>query len=42
MLRNMIAFYDAANGAVERTGASGGQRITYNAIKSRLGDLLYK
>lgn len=43
MLRNMIAFYDAANGAVERTAAGGaGQRVTFNAMKARLGDLLYK
>ncbi len=47
MLRNMIAFYECANEAVERTaaaaaGAGGGGRITYNVIKARLGDLLYK
>lgn len=48
MLRNMIAFYECANDAVERTaaaaaaGGDGGGRITYNVIKARLGDLLYK
>lgn len=50
MLRNMITFYTAANDAVERTasggsgsaGAEGGGRVTYNVIKARLGDLLYK
>lgn len=44
MLRNMIAFYNAANTAVERTSAGGsdGGKITYNVIKNRLGDLIYK
>ena len=44
MLRNMIAFYHGANEAVERTAAGGadGQRITYNVIKNRLSDVLYK
>jgi hypothetical protein len=49
MLRNMIAFYTAANEAVERTAAGGGAgaeagvgKITFNVIKARLGDLLYK
>ena len=50
MLRNMIAFHHAANTAVERTsagvgggsGADGGGKITYNVIKNRLGDLIYK
>ena len=44
MLRNMISFYHMANEAVERTAAGGadGQRITYNVIRNRLGDVLYK
>lgn len=45
MLRNMIAFYEAANSAVERSAASAsgdGQRLTFNVIKNRLGELLYK
>jgi V-type H+-transporting ATPase subunit A len=50
MLRNMIAFHHAANAAVERTsagvgggsGADAGGKITYNVIKNRLGDLIYK
>lgn len=47
MLRNMISFYQLANEAVERTAAGGaggadGQRITFNVIKARLGDVLYK
>ncbi|EFN51013.1 V-type H+ ATPase subunit A [Chlorella variabilis] len=48
MLRNMITFYNAANDAVERTAAAAsaadgsGGKITYNVIKARLGDLLYK
>ena len=45
VLRNMIAFSEAANGCIERTASSGGtdgQKITFNVIKNRLGDLLYK
>jgi V-type H+-transporting ATPase subunit A len=44
MLRNMIAYAECANGAVERTAAGGadGQKITFNVIKNRLGDLIYK
>lgn len=49
MLKNMIAFYEAANLAIERTASSTGReaggeggRITYNVIKNRLGDLIYK
>ena len=44
ILRNMIAFSEAANGAVERTASGGpdGQKITFNVIKNRLGDLIYK
>jgi len=45
ILRNMITFYDIANEVVDRSAAStsgDNQKITYNVIKSRLGDLLYK
>lgn len=44
MLRNMITFYDVANEAIERSAASvsDSQKLTYNVIKNRLGDLLYK
>lgn len=46
MLRNITTFHTLATAAVERTAgapATGdGQRITYNVIKSRLADLLYK
>lgn len=44
MLRNMIAFHNAATGAVERSAASAadGNKLTFNVIKTRLGDLLYK
>jgi V-type H+-transporting ATPase subunit A len=49
MLKNMISFYEAANLAIERTasgreagGGGEGGRITYNVIKNRLGDLIYK
>ena len=42
----MISFYHLANEAVERTAGGGGggdgQRITFNVIKARLGDVLYK
>ena len=44
MLRNITTFHTLATASVERTaGAAGGdQKITYNVIKNRLGDLLYK
>ena len=44
MLRNITTFHTLATAAVERTaGAAGGdQKITYNVIKNRLSDLLYK
>ena len=44
MLKNIIAFHTLANSAVERTAAGGseGQKITFNVIKQRLSDLLYK
>ncbi|KAL6784435.1 ATPVA1 [Auxenochlorella protothecoides x Auxenochlorella symbiontica] len=44
MLRNMIAFHNAANAAVERSAssASDGSKLTFNVIKTRLSDVLYK
>lgn len=44
MLKNMAAFQNMANDAIERTAAGGvdGQKITYNVIKNRMGDILYK
>ena len=45
MLRNITTFHTLATAAVERTAGGGGgdgQKITYNVIKSRLADLLYK
>jgi V-type H+-transporting ATPase subunit A len=44
MLRNITTFHTLATAAVERTAGSGGdrQRVSYNVIKSRLADLLYK
>ena len=44
MLKNIVAFHTLANSAVERTAAGGseGQKITFNVIKQRLSDLLYK
>ena len=41
MLKNMIYFYDVANRAVERT-ASCETKLSYNTIKNRCGQLLYK
>lgn len=44
MMKNIVAFHTLASSAVEKTAAGGadGQKITYNIIKQRLGDLLYK
>mmetsp|Transcript_38480 Transcript_38480/g.95431 ORF Transcript_38480/g.95431 Transcript_38480/m.95431 type:complete len:617 (+) Transcript_38480:79-1929(+) len=42
MLRNMIKFHTLANAAVERTATSEGPKITYNVIKARMGDLMYR
>ena len=44
MLRNITTFHTLATAAVERTAGGGGegQKVTYNVIKSRLADLLYK
>jgi V-type H+-transporting ATPase subunit A len=44
MMRNIAIFHRLATAAVERTagGNAEGQKITYNVIKQRLGDVLYK
>ena len=42
MLRNIIAFHEAATAAVERPAGAEGQKITYNVIKARCADLMYK
>ena len=44
MLKNIVAFHNLAISAVERTAGGGadGQKITFNIIKQRLSDLLYK
>jgi len=44
MLKNIVAFHTLATSAVERTAGGGadGQKITYNIIKQRMGDLMYK
>nr|ABK25861.1 unknown [Picea sitchensis] len=42
MMRNIIHFNTLANQAVERGAGPDGQKITYNIIKQRLGDLIYK
>jgi V-type H+-transporting ATPase subunit A len=42
MLRNILAFHAAANAAVERTAGGEGAKITFNVIKARMGDLMYR
>mmetsp|Transcript_2647 Transcript_2647/g.5850 ORF Transcript_2647/g.5850 Transcript_2647/m.5850 type:complete len:616 (-) Transcript_2647:437-2284(-) len=44
MMRNICTFHRLATAAVEKTasGNSEGQKITFNVIKSRMGDVLYK
>lgn len=44
MMRNIATFHRCATAAIERTAAGNaeGQKITYNVIKQRLGDLMYK
>lgn len=44
MMRNIVTFHRLATAAVEKTaqGSAEGQRVTYNIIKQRLGDVLYK
>lgn len=44
MMRNIVTFHRLATAAVEKTAAgnSEGQKITFNIIKNRLGDVLYK
>ena len=44
MLRSITSFHNLATQAVERTASGGteGHKITFNVIKQRLGDVLYK
>eukprot|EP00245_Coleochaete_scutata_P006772 TRINITY_DN21555_c0_g1_i1.p1 TRINITY_DN21555_c0_g1~~TRINITY_DN21555_c0_g1_i1.p1 ORF type:complete len:621 (-),score=138.38 TRINITY_DN21555_c0_g1_i1:674-2536(-) len=42
MMRNIVHFLTLATTAVERAARADGQKITYNIIKNRLGDLIYK
>ncbi|KAG0623245.1 hypothetical protein M758_3G159100 [Ceratodon purpureus] len=42
MMRNIVHFNTLANQAVERAAGSEGQKITYNIIKQRLSDLIYR
>ena len=44
MVKNMIYFHRRATAAVERTvgAAAEGRRVTFNEIKSNMGDLLYR
>jgi V-type H+-transporting ATPase subunit A len=42
MMRNIVHFSTLANQAVERAAGSEGQKITYNIIKQRLNDIIYR
>jgi V-type H+-transporting ATPase subunit A len=42
MLKNICAFHTLANGAVEKTAGGEGAKITFNVIKARMGDLMYR
>lgn len=42
MLRNIVRFHDLANAAVEKTANADGAKITYNVIRARMGDLMYR
>ncbi|KAJ8628857.1 hypothetical protein MRB53_022180 [Persea americana] len=42
MMRNIIHFNSLANQLVEKGAGSDGQKMTYNIIKQRLGDLFYR
>ena len=44
MMRNITTFHRLATAAVEKTAAGNaeGQKITFNVIKQRMGDTLYK
>ncbi|MEW5299013.1 MAG: hypothetical protein WDW36_002069 [Sanguina aurantia] len=44
MMRNIVHFHHLATAAVEKTAAGNaeGQKITFNVIKQRMGDTLYK
>ena len=43
-MRNIATFHRLATAAVEKTAAGNaeGQKITFNVIKQRLGDVMYK
>ena len=42
MLRNIVRFHDLANAAVEKTANADGAKITYNIVRARMGDLMYR
>ena len=42
MLKNIMLFHTLATAAVERSANAEGHKITFNTIKNRLGDLMYK
>lgn len=42
MLRNIVRFHDLANAAVEKTANADGAKITYNVVRARMGDLMYR
>ena len=42
MLRNIVRFHHLANAAVEKTANADGAKITYNVVRARMGDLMYR
>lgn len=42
MMRNIVTFHRLATAAVEKATVNESQKITYNIIKQRMGDVLYK
>lgn len=42
MLRNIVRFHNLANASVEKTANADGAKITYNVVRARMGDLMYR
>ncbi|XP_024526644.1 V-type proton ATPase catalytic subunit A [Selaginella moellendorffii] len=42
MMRNIVHFCDLSTQAVEKAAGSKGQKITFNIIRQRLGDIIYR
>ena len=42
MMKNIVTFHRIATAAVEKATTNEAQKITYNVIKQRMGDVLYK